>query len=143
MLEGWNTRNGRLNRLPTFHDSNIPTFRHSILSSLWLIVSVRRGRSDLDAIELGIKAATCYQLVVGTFLGDHAVFENEDFVGIPDGALAVRDGNLGTCVLEPLQGVDHQFFRLGVEGGGGFVKNQDRCIADNRPRNADALPLAT
>ena len=100
------------------------------------------GLAELDAIKLGIKPATRHQLVVGAFLGDHAVFENEDFVGIPDCAQPVRDGDHGAPLHEPLQSVDHQFFRLGVERGGGFIENKDRRVADDRAGNADALPLA-
>ena len=79
---------------------------------------------------------------MGAFLGNHAVFENEDFVGIPDRAQAMRDGDHGPSLHKPVKSVDHQFFRLGIEGGGGLIENQDRRIADDRAGDADALPLA-
>ena len=54
----------------------------------------------------------------------------------------VRDGDHGAPLHQPLQSVDHQFFRLGVERGGGFIENKDRRVADDRAGDADALPLA-
>src|SRR6266850_2576178 len=101
------------------------------------------GRSELDAIEFGVHPAERQQLVMRSLLGHDALLENDNVVGVANGAQAVGDRNGGPTLHQPRQGLQHQLFRLGIERGGRFVQNEDWGIAYERARYADPLPLTT
>src|SRR5262245_65931411 len=83
-----------------------------------------------------------HQLVVGALLENYTVLQNDDLVSISDRAQPVCDGDDGASFHEPLQCIDHELFRFGVEGDGGLVKNKDWSVTDNRACDGDALELA-
>src|ERR1700682_5953409 len=108
------------------------------------IVSVHNSeRSGLDAAQVGIDAAGREQFVVGALLRDAAIFQDDDLVGIADGAQAVSNGADGAPLHEAFECLHHQPLRLGIERRGGLVEDEDGRVADDRARDADALPLAT
>ena len=42
---------------------------------------------------------------------------------------------------EFVEGVLYEFFRLAIDGGGGFIENEDGRVHDKRAGERDALPL--
>ena len=96
----------------------------------------------LDAVQLGVHPVEGQQLLVGPFFCNHTVFDHHDLVGVTDGAQSMRDAKNGAALHQPFQGFDHQMFGLRIEGCGGFVKNQDRVVADESAGNPDALALS-
>ena len=55
----------------------------------------------------------------------------------------MRNYEHGASLQQPVDGFLHQSFTLDVEGGGGFVENQDRWVGQQRPCNGQALSLST
>src|SRR5262249_46484899 len=55
---------------------------------------------------------------------------------------AVRDSNYGAAVHKLLKCIDDLLLRFAVEGGRGFIEQQNRAVANHDARNADALPLS-
>src|SRR5262245_6854451 len=74
-----------------------------------------RGRRDLDTVQIGVDPAEGDELVVLALLGHDAALEHDDLVGVADGAQAVRDGDHGAALHEPLERLHHGLLRLGVE----------------------------
>ena len=75
-------------------------------------------------------------------LGDHALVEHQDLVGVDDGRQPVGDDQRRAPLRDALErGLD---FALGeaVERRGRLVEHQDRRRFQNRARDGDALLLA-
>src|SRR5579864_6826977 len=92
-------------------------------------------------IKLGVDSAELYQLVMRALFGDDAVFQHDDLVGVADGAEAVRDGDRGASLHQPVERADNEFFRCGVKRRCRLVEDQDRRVADDRARDTDPLAL--
>src|SRR6266478_8543133 len=106
-------------------------------------VSVRdSAHPGLDAVQVGIDAAGGQQFVVGALLRDTAILQDDDLVGIADGAQAVSNGDHGAPLHEAFECLHQQPLRLGIERRSGLVEDEDGRVADDRARDADALPLA-
>src|SRR5260221_9522956 len=63
---------------------------------------------DLKPIEGGVATALAQQLVVPSSLGDRAVFDDQDAIGVCDGMKPVRDDDGGAALAEVRDGVLHQ-----------------------------------
>ena len=83
------------------------------------------------------------QFIVGPAFGYDAAFDDDDEVGVADGAEAVGDGDDGPALHEFFEGVDDEFFGFAVEGRGGLVEQEDGTVADHDTGDADALTLAS
>jgi len=76
-----------------------------------------------------------------------AVFHNParvkhvNHVGLLDGAQPVRDGNRGAALCRLVEGRLHHLFRLRVQGRRGLVEEEHLGVAQEGPRNGDALFL--
>ena len=84
------------------------------------------------------------EFFISALFGDGAVGgKHDDTVGAFDGGEAMGDGDGGVVATEEggEGGID-KGFRLGVEGGGGFVEDQDVRVFDEGPGNGDSLLLA-
>ena len=79
---------------------------------------------------------------MGAPLEDAALVEDDDLVGPLHGAQAVGDHQGGAAGEEAFEGVLDEAFGLGVEGGGGFVEDEDGRVAQYGPGDGEALPLA-
>ena len=101
-----------------------------------------RAGVELGAVELGVDAVAGHQLVVGAVFGDDAAGEDDDLVGVADGAEPMGDGDDGLAFHELFEGVDDEFLGFAVEGGGGLVEQQDGAVANHDAGDADALALA-
>ena len=72
---------------------------------------------------------------------DSSIVEDEDSLGAADGAEAVGDDDGGLAGEKFVEGLLDLLFALGVEGGGGFVEDQDRSVAEEGAGEGDALFL--
>jgi len=98
--------------------------------------------AELRLIELTIHTAALEQLVVCTLLGNHAVLDHQDAVGLQNRGQAVRDDDVGAPAHKVLQRVLNGVFGDGVQGRGGLVQNQDARILEHHTRDGEALLLA-
>jgi len=80
---------------------------------------------------------------VGAALGDPAVVEDHDLVGVPDGREPVRDRDRGPAAADDVERGLHGPLGLVVEGAGGLVEHQDPRIPQQGSRDRDALLLTT
>src|SRR5882672_7363238 len=72
-------------------------------------VSVRdSAHPRLDAVQAGIDAAGGQQFVVGALLRDTTILQDDDLVGIADGAQAVSNGDDGAPLHEAFERLHHQ-----------------------------------
>ena len=120
-------------------------------SDLWASDTVSLGECPRLALEQRpIRASDVHQFVVSAVLGDVAVFEDNDAVGMADRGEAVRDQDRRdrspSCQVLIEHRVEEAQFGAGVEVGGGFVEDQQTCAALDRvecARQGNSLPLAT
>src|SRR5262249_61791055 len=94
-------------------------------------------------MQFGEDTAMGNQRVMRTLLHYHSVLEHDDLVGIDEGAQTMRDHDDGASLHQASQRLDHQMLRFRVQSSGWFVQNQNRAVANHRPRDRDALALAT
>src|SRR5580658_4057906 len=74
---------------------------------------------------------------------DHPTAEDNDRVGIANGAQTMGDGDHGPSFHEALQCFDHESLGFGVESSSGLVEDENRSVANDGAGNSDALPLAS
>ena len=79
---------------------------------------------------------------MGSALGDPPVVEDEDAVGVADGAQAVRDEEARARAHDALERALHDRLALGVERARRLVEDQDPRVLQQRARDGQALPLA-
>lgn len=104
----------------------------------------RHARSEvlLQLVHLGEGAARGEQVVESALLGNAAAIKDDDAVRDAGVGQAVADEDGGAAGGEGLEpGVD-AVFGAGVHGCGGFVEDQDGCVAVEGTGDGDALPLA-
>lgn len=102
----------------------------------------------LELEEFGIEPMLADELIMIPLLDDLAVVENDDLVGHSDGGEAVgdEDGD-GADLLAELSrsggpSLEQAVLSVGVEGCGGFVKDQEEWrSAHHRPPDGELLPL--
>src|SRR5580658_5528908 len=92
-------------------------------------------------MQLGVHSADGQQLLMSALFRYHACLENNDFVGIPNGAETVRDRDDGSSFHEAFQSFDHEPLGFGVERCGGLVEDKNRCVANDSASDSDSLPL--
>ena len=93
-------------------------------------------------MQPGVGAAAPQQFVVRPDLGDLAPFDHHQPVGAAERAQPVGDGDGGPPLDEVLQGQLDFPLGLRVDRGGGLVEDQDPRVDQQRPGDADPLPLA-
>ena len=74
--------------------------------------------------------------------GDFPLVQHHDAVGVPDRREPVRDHKGRPPLDQPVQRLLDLRFRFHIERAGRLVKNQHPGIAQQRPRNRDALFLS-
>ena len=74
-------------------------------------------------------------------LNDSAVLQHHDAVRIFNGGKAVRNNKRGSAFHQRIHAFLHQFFRSGINGGGGLIQNQHGRIRNCRPCNGKQLAL--
>src|SRR6266699_5902449 len=97
---------------------------------------------ELQVVEASIETVGGEQIVVAAALHDASLGQHHDEVGVLHRGQAVGDDEHGPVRHEALDRLLHQPLRLGIEGARRLVEDQERRIAQQRPRNGDALALA-
>mmetsp|Transcript_3001 Transcript_3001/g.7002 ORF Transcript_3001/g.7002 Transcript_3001/m.7002 type:complete len:332 (-) Transcript_3001:146-1141(-) len=103
---------------------------------------------QLAGNHCGVAALTVLDQLLMTALFDHfALVQDYDAVGVLDGAEAVGNDHDRASALhlphETVQRLLHLSFVLCVQRRGGFIEKEKTRAPDQRPSNAEALPLAT
>src|SRR4051794_33551359 len=94
----------------------------------------------LGADEPGVRAFDGLQLVVGAALHHLAAVEDEDLVGVADGAQAMGDEEAGAAAAA--QALVDAALGRGVEGAGGLVEDEDRGPPHQGAGDLQTLALA-
>ena len=79
---------------------------------------------------------------MGAALGDPALVENHDLVGIDHGRQAVGDDDAGPALGDVAKGLLDRRLGAAVEGAGRLVEDQDRRILEQGSGDRDPLLLA-
>ena len=90
----------------------------------------------------GEEAALGEELVEAALLDDAAFFEDEDVVHGAERRETVGDADDGAVLGKMVDGFLDFGLGLGIEGGGGFVEDEDGGVADKGAGDGDALALA-
>ena len=96
----------------------------------------------LELIEPVVNASLTEQFLMGALLAQASFVEDENAVGILDGAQAVRDDNRGASGEQPVQGFANHHFGFCIDAGGGFVEDQEVRIMRQGAGEAHELALA-
>ncbi len=102
---------------------------------------VQRARSNASAL-LGPHPVACGSRLVLWPRPRAAPIQPDHSVGRPRERLGVRDEDRRTALHQAAQAVHQLRLALGVEARRGLVEHEDRRIAQQRARDADALALA-
>ena len=93
-------------------------------------------------VQLGVQTGPREQLVVGARLDNPSALENYNAIGHANGRQAMRDDEAGAAHEERQESALDERFVGRVECARGFVQNQNARVAQNDPRNRQALALA-
>src|SRR5262249_25620791 len=99
--------------------------------------------SELNIVELRVKARALKQLLVSSSLDDPPVSQNQYNVGSLNEPQPVRDYQHSLAFHQSVQRLYHFFLRCAVETASRIIKYQNRSVADDRPRDGDSLALAS
>ena len=81
-------------------------------------------------MQARVVPATIEQPAMGTTLGDAAMVNDQDHIGVPHGGQAMRDDEHRTTVRDHAHiGLDDRL-RFVIEGAGRFVQNKNARIRD-------------
>ena len=118
---------------------------------------IRRGSSGSGQLGRGVRFVACFELEVHQFLVDAplshqfvvragaydgSILEHNDLVGPPNRRQPVCDYENGTALAQRFDGLLNRALGFGVQGGSGFVTDQDRGVLEQRTSNRDSLSLA-
>src|SRR5699024_11156355 len=81
-------------------------------------------------------------LLVGTEAVDLAVLQDDDPVGVLDGADPLGDNQLGGIRDFLQEGLADHGVGVGIDGGGGVVENENLGLFQQGPGDTQPLPLA-
>ena len=121
----------------------IPRGAHALDRHRQLVALLDRGRGATSNVESSIIPHICTsvrlfgpfegeQLLVRAALDDAALVDHEDQVGHPDRREAVGDDEGGAALGEPAQRELDGHLRLGIDGAGGLVEDEDARIGHHR-----------
>ena len=79
---------------------------------------------------------------MGAALNHVAVVHDENHVGVADGGEAVRDDEARAPHGQRIHGLLDEFFGAGVDGGGGFVEDEDRSVLHHGAGDGEQLALS-
>lgn len=96
----------------------------------------------LQVDQLVVAALVAQELGVRATLDDLALVKHVDDVGLLDRAETVGHSNGGPTTSGGVQGGLNNLFRLGVQGRGGLVQQQDLGITQESAGDGDTLLLA-
>ena len=90
-------------------------------------------------MQLGVAAGAGDELVVGAAFDDAPGFEDEDDVGVADGGEPVGDDDGGAAFEGLVEGGLDGGLGGVVQGGGGFVEDDDAGLGEQQPGDGEAL----
>jgi len=99
--------------------------------------------AELFLVEPRVEAAEGEEFVVGAALGDHAVLDGEDDVGVADRRQPVRDGDRGAVLDEGLERPLYDALTFRVERRGRLVENENRWVLEDYSRDRQPLAFST
>src|SRR5690242_4596865 len=95
----------------------------------------------LKLVEAVVNASLAQQLLMRALLAQASLMEDENSVGMLDGAETMSNNDGRASRQQPVQSVaDHQLGAR-VDAGSGFVENQETRIMCQRPGETHQLPL--
>ena len=89
---------------------------------------------ELQLIEFVVVSAAAEQLLVRAALGDLAVLEHDDLIGVLNGGEPMRDHEHGADGADLFERLLNQNLGFGVDIGGRLVENQNLRVVEHRPR---------
>src|SRR5690348_6687020 len=96
---------------------------------------------ELKVVEAAVGAQVAHEVLVGADVGDNPILQYHDTVGVAHGGEAVGDDDNGAAAHQVLQSRLHQSLGLAVQGGSGFVEDEDGGILEQGASNGNALAL--
>ena len=96
---------------------------------------------ELHAGDFAVVAVLAHELVVGSDLGDAALLEDDDQVGLFHAADAVGDDEGGAAVHDEVHAAADQVFGFGIDAGGGVIEDEDARVGEDGPGDGQALLL--
>src|SRR5262249_5442750 len=102
----------------------------------YLQAGIRHG------IETIIEATPRQEFLMRATLGDTALVEHDDAVGVFHRRQPMRNDESSTATQERRQSGLYQEFSFGIDAGGGFVKHEHARIGQQGARKAEQLALA-
>jgi hypothetical protein len=82
----------------------------------------------LELVEAVVDAALGEEFLVRALFAEAAFVEDEDTVGVLNGAEAMRDDERGSAAEQAVEGVADLQLSLGIDAGGGFVQDEEARI---------------
>jgi len=107
-----------------------------------LLNHLPRLPQTLQIHQLGILPPNLQQLPMRPMLHHPALIKYIDHIRLLDRAQAMRHRDRRASLRRRVQGCLHHFFRLAIEGGCGFVKEEYFRVAQKGAGDGDALLLA-
>lgn len=102
------------------------------------------GRGTLTTRrELRIERRRMQKLLVRSSLNHTTFVHNKNLVTADDSRASMRHDKGGASDHQPPQGLLESIFESDIQGGGGFIKNQNAGISDESPSESEALLLTT
>src|ERR1700683_2104393 len=95
----------------------------------------------LQLVEAVVDAALREKFLVGALFAQAAFVEDEDAVGVLDGAEAVCDDERRAAAEQTVQSLANLEFGFGVYAGGSFVEDQEARIVSHGAGEIDELAL--
>jgi hypothetical protein len=95
----------------------------------------------LQLVEAVVDTALREKFLVGSLFAEAAFVEDENAVGVLNGAETVGDDECGAAAQQAIKGFANLEFGFGVHAGGGFVKNQEARIVGHGAGKINQLPL--
>ena len=92
-------------------------------------------------MQVTVEPTALQQFRMGSDLGQSALVEHQNLIGMLDRGETVRDDQGGPVRYEVGQGILHQTLGLIVERRCGLIQNQDRRIFQDRAGNGKTLFL--
>ena len=92
-------------------------------------------------MKLAVASFEEQEFLVGPFLNNPSFFHNTDPVGVSDGGEPVGDDHGGAVFHQVFDGLLDLDFGLGIEGGGGLIKDEDGRVLDQGTGNRETLSL--
>lgn len=99
------------------------------------------GLGKLLGVEGGVALTSGEKTVVRAALDDAATFQDEDTIGAANRGEAVGNDQNGAVFHDAIEGLLDESFGFGIEGGGGFIEDENTGIMKDGAGDRDALAL--